>query len=155
MLNVSSSDDDSVDTDAAKNIGQISLSIWRVEKGERIPAMTFRTQLPQDEKVHERSKKAIAHRVGCVCWLVLHRSSGLIGVWCSFGEEKHYKTLYVQDCRYLDKTPLVTFIFIYRPLGESIIFRLPLTTIDVILLSRYSSSSWHRPSRRTQAPGFC
>jgi len=92
-------EDDTIGVTSGKDIGEISLSIWRVKlKGERRRKWKASTQLlpPQEEKVHEQSKKAFAHRVG-------------------FGEEST-KTEYLQGSVRLDKNPVVTFRFLYRPL---------------------------------------
>jgi hypothetical protein len=44
------------------NLGEISLRLWRTVMGKRQIAST-KSLPPEDQKVHERSKKALSHRV--------------------------------------------------------------------------------------------
>jgi len=48
---------------AVNNLGEISIEIWKVSMVAASPLHAI--QFPDDQKVHERSKKALAHRVKC------------------------------------------------------------------------------------------
>ncbi|KAF7981536.1 hypothetical protein HWV62_33123 [Athelia sp. TMB] len=91
-------DDDSVlDASLSSSLGDISLSIWRTKL---ISVREFGPEviLPE-QQIHERAKKAILHQV----------KLGDEEVRAS--EKNTYKT------KRLDKQPLVTFTFKYRPLN--------------------------------------
>ena len=65
-------DDTYLDTSSSHSIGEIKLFIHRTT----VPKVTAKQQatnrsLPHLQKVHERSKKAIAHRVEYVANLIL------------------------------------------------------------------------------------
>jgi len=47
---------------AMNNLGEISIEIWKVAIVAAVPP-AHAIQFPDDQKVHERSKKALAHRV--------------------------------------------------------------------------------------------
>lgn len=59
------SDDDSLlDSPATQNLGEIKLRIWAAEFKRRAkPKDLTDIQLPSNEKIHERSKKATTHHV--------------------------------------------------------------------------------------------
>lgn len=42
-------------------LGEVTIEIWRVAIGD--VATTYNVPLPEQQKIHERSKKALAHRV--------------------------------------------------------------------------------------------
>jgi len=80
-------------TSATADIGEIQLKIWRVVslgKGKHVAPLV-------EQKVHERAKKATSHRV-------------ILGDDVQRPSRKTYQT------KILDKEPLVTFVFKYRPL---------------------------------------
>jgi len=86
-------DDDSyLDTLASQNLGEINLSIWRGTIGP--PSNFVRDAIPEDQKIHERSKKALVH---CV----------------KFGEEQQVTRPFYGSTR-LDQAPVATFTFKYR-----------------------------------------
>jgi len=88
-------DDDSfLDHSASKDLGEIVLQIWRAAV---IGVGDCRPKIPDEQKVHERSKKATSHRV-------------------QFDAEVSTSYRAQLKTRYLDKEPLVTFIFKYRSL---------------------------------------
>lgn len=43
------------------NLGEITIEIWRVAAGAAVTS--YSVPIPDAQKVHERSKKALAHRV--------------------------------------------------------------------------------------------
>lgn len=54
---------------STQNLGEISVEIWHavpIGQGQHMP-----THLNGDQKVHESSKKALAHRIKYVCFLTL------------------------------------------------------------------------------------
>jgi len=90
-------DDDSyLDRQAAlTNLGEISVEIWRVAI---VPnAVPHGIQFPEDQKVHEKSKKAMAHRV-------------------KLGDDIFTPQKQPLGVKKLDGAPLVTFTFKYRSL---------------------------------------
>ncbi|KII84412.1 hypothetical protein PLICRDRAFT_167971 [Plicaturopsis crispa FD-325 SS-3] len=87
------------DTSALKNVGEIEIKVWRVTKGA-VRAASY-AAVPQSEKVHERSKKAMSHRVG----------------FESAKADRPAPATTV-DVNYVDKEPLVTFLFKYRSLDQ-------------------------------------
>ncbi|KAF7981534.1 hypothetical protein HWV62_33119 [Athelia sp. TMB] len=90
-------DDDSiVDASLSSRLGDISLSIWRIQLGsveEFCPEVT-----PQEQEIHERGMKAIQHRV-------------------KLGNEvsSFFDSNSVYCTKDIDSEPLVTFTFKYRP----------------------------------------
>ncbi|KIM80419.1 hypothetical protein PILCRDRAFT_822551 [Piloderma croceum F 1598] len=78
-------------------LGEISIKIWRVAVeigGARSDPSTI---FPDEQKVNEREKKALVHRV-------------------KLGEEVQATQSKVCTCAKLDSEPTVTFLFKYRPL---------------------------------------
>lgn len=62
MLRYISDDDSYLEQQVAvDNLGEISIEIWRV--AIIAASQTHGIPFPEDQKVHERSKKALAHRV--------------------------------------------------------------------------------------------
>jgi hypothetical protein len=60
-------DDDSLqDNGSAQALGQIELQVMRVEVTEtEAPQQNVYPQVPSvDDKIHERSKKMVSHRIG-------------------------------------------------------------------------------------------
>jgi len=89
-------DDTSFNQNASLHaLGEISIEIWRVEMGRAISDPN--TIFPEEQKVNERSKKALVHRV-------------------KLGEEVQAMQSPVCPCNKLDLEPAVTFVFKYRPL---------------------------------------
>ena len=69
-----SDDDTYLDASPSASIGEIKFGIFRTTvPKEKKRAKTF-TGLPHSQKVHERSKKAIAHRVKYVASLILYNT---------------------------------------------------------------------------------
>jgi hypothetical protein len=65
-------DDTYLDTPSSQSIGEIRLVINRTTVPEDVPKVQLPTvDLPLLQKVHERSKKAIAHQVKYVVSLTL------------------------------------------------------------------------------------
>ncbi|KZP09231.1 hypothetical protein FIBSPDRAFT_242273 [Athelia psychrophila] len=89
-------DDKFLDANPSTRLGDIMLSIWRVQ----VTSLKEAAQVtpPQEQHVHERTKKATMHRVKLGNET---QSSGII------------KKATTKD---LDKHPIVTFVFKYRPL---------------------------------------
>jgi len=77
------------------NLGEISIEIWRVSAVAMTQAHAI--QFPEDQKVHERSKKALAH---CV----------------KLGDEIFAPQRQPVQVKKTDIAPLVTFTFKYRSL---------------------------------------
>lgn len=68
-------DDTYLDTSSSHSIGEIKLDIFRTTLPDVSVTMQHQQvylPLPRSQKVHERSKKAIAHRVKCVVSLTLY-----------------------------------------------------------------------------------
>ncbi|TFK35790.1 hypothetical protein BDQ12DRAFT_687554 [Crucibulum laeve] len=87
-------DDDSyLGSASSENIGEILLEISWIEPGQK--SVLAGTKVPEAEKVHERSKKATAHRVG-------------------FGAEKYEAPQHGISVTILRK--IATFVFKYRAL---------------------------------------
>lgn len=63
VLTVYIDDDAYLAHPTSQHLGEISLAIWRIAVGLRSDA-TF-IPIPEDPKIHERSKKALDHRVKC------------------------------------------------------------------------------------------
>lgn len=57
---------------SAKNIGEISIEVWSVVLGRLVPNRISDTAVPTQQKVHERSKKAMPH---CVKYVHLDQVS--------------------------------------------------------------------------------
>jgi len=87
-------DDTFLDQHVSRDLGNITIKVWVIIEGidDR-----KREQAPDQLKVHERSKKAISHHVKLEA-----------EVPCTY--QPTYKT------RFLDKKPLVAFVFKYRQL---------------------------------------
>lgn len=90
-------DDVYLSTTSSKDIGEIRLKISQVKLGEMVGLCQQWNQSPMDRKVHERSKKMMAHRIG-------------------FGEEKVTSGLTKWQKTFHIET-LVTFVFKYRNLA--------------------------------------
>ncbi|KAF9232959.1 hypothetical protein BU15DRAFT_80647 [Melanogaster broomeanus] len=86
-------DEDEYVGKASKHLGQIQLSISRVDISQRMLAAN--AHVSGQGKVHERSKKAVSH---CV----------------SYGQEVKTEIKYAVSVRLLDAAPLATFVFKYR-----------------------------------------
>lgn len=71
-------DDTFLNNSISQRTGDISLKIKRVQVLSKAHINTHHDydlkSLPTNEKIHERSKKALAHRVGCALCLQLSRS---------------------------------------------------------------------------------
>ena len=120
-------DDDRYLEASPASIGEIKFEIFRTtihekskknaEKAKRQSTSSFRAP-PNSQKVHERSKKAIAHQVTYVASLTSYNTwhSNLIN---SYGTEiSREEAQYWQEkvsVNFVER--LVTFIFKYRPLG--------------------------------------
>ncbi|KAF7966197.1 hypothetical protein HWV62_39704 [Athelia sp. TMB] len=77
------------------NLGEIALEIWRVIPGA--PSDAYNIPIPDVRKVHERSKKALAHRV-------------------KLGDDVFAIQRPAISVRKIDRTPVAKFIFKYRSL---------------------------------------
>jgi len=87
-------DDDAFLDSASKDLGEISIQIWRIA----VAGINYKWgPAPVEQKVHERSKKATSHRVQLDAEVTRPHRNGRVA-------------------RRLDKEPLLTFIFKYRPL---------------------------------------
>jgi hypothetical protein len=80
---------------ASNNLGEIMIEIWRVAPIASTAA--GRMHFPEAQKVHERSKKALAHRV-------------------KLGDEVYAPQKPTLQVKKIDMVPLVTFVFKYRSL---------------------------------------
>lgn len=72
---------------------------------------------PQEQPVHERSKKATSHRVRWVyfmCFQADFLTRDRLGPETASGYHETTKT------RRLDTSPIATFIFKYRPIGKQL-----------------------------------
>ena len=70
-------DDTYLDASPSVSIGEIKFEIFRTtvpKKKKRAKRQDTFTALPHSQKVHERSKKAIAHRVKYVASLILYNT---------------------------------------------------------------------------------
>jgi hypothetical protein len=69
-------DDTYLDASSSQSIGEIKFIIERTTEPKTVTAAKNRTYvpLPHLQKVHERSKKAIAHRVRYVASLTLYKA---------------------------------------------------------------------------------
>ena len=69
-------DDTYLDASPSQSIGEIKFIIERTTEPKTVTANNQQTYLPLPhlQKVHERSKKAIAHRVRYVSSLTLHNA---------------------------------------------------------------------------------
>jgi hypothetical protein len=56
-------DDEYLNASSAQNLGEISLQFWRAIVVPYHPAHFSGHQIPEQLKVHERSKKGVPHRV--------------------------------------------------------------------------------------------
>ncbi|KZP16453.1 hypothetical protein FIBSPDRAFT_934624 [Athelia psychrophila] len=92
-------DDKFLDANPSTRLGDIMLSIWRVEVTGMHEAAQVTPPPPQEQHVHERTKKATRHRV-------------------KIGNEMQssYVKFMQVDTKDLDKHPVITFVFKYRPL---------------------------------------
>jgi len=79
----------------SNNLGEIMIEIWRVTP--IASAAASRMHFPDAQKVHERSKKALAHRV-------------------KLGDEVYAPQKPTLQVKKIDMVPLVTFVFKYRSL---------------------------------------
>jgi hypothetical protein len=99
---------------AVNNLGEISIEIWNVSMvaaASPLHTITF----PEDQKVHERSKKALAHRVKCeLSCLRLCDSADRL---CRLGEDIFTPQQQRIRVKQTDVAPLVTFTFKYRSFG--------------------------------------
>jgi len=91
------------------------------------PSTTF----PDEQKVNERSKKALVHRV-------------------KLGEEVQAMQAQVCPCKRLDSEPLVTFVFKYRPLE---ILKAHGIVPVVAGVKRGAGSSLDEPRVKREGPG--
>ncbi|KAK7471250.1 hypothetical protein VKT23_002657 [Stygiomarasmius scandens] len=91
-------DDDEYLETTNPGTGEIKLAIYECEITEKKPFRPSRFTGPQE--VHEESKKALEHQVG-------------------LGDERNSKWEYKHSVRTKDKKHLASFIFRYRPIGES------------------------------------
>lgn len=108
-------DDTYLDTSPSHSIGEIKLVIVRTTIPELIKEeQRMYQEPPQLQMVHERSKKAIAHRVKYVAILTLYNTLQLMAI-NSYGNEIPRPLMTVSSARPIER--LVTFIFRYRPLG--------------------------------------
>lgn len=100
---------------AHAELGEISLAIWPVN----VIGMGYQRKLvsAKGTMVHERSKKASSHCVGCVVLLHL-----IIQVTNdrSFGEEIRVPPQQVISVARVGTTPTTTFVFRYRPFGSCV-----------------------------------
>ncbi|KZP16452.1 hypothetical protein FIBSPDRAFT_958018 [Athelia psychrophila] len=88
-------DDKFLDTSPPLGLGDIVLSIYRIEITsirDRVPSAP-----PQEQQVHERTKKATVHRV-------------------KLGTEQTCASTRIFFGKHLDEHPIATFVFKYRPL---------------------------------------
>lgn len=72
---------------------------------------------PQEQQVHERSKKATSHRVQWVHFMYFQANTltiDILGAETASGFHETTKT------RRLDTFPIATFIFKYRPIGKQL-----------------------------------
>jgi len=93
-------DDDSLLDGVTSQLGEISIEIWRVAVVSFMPAHGI--YFPEAQKVHEKSKKALAHRV-------------------ELGDEVFAPQTQFSKVAKTDYAPLATFTFKYRSLGGSLI----------------------------------
>jgi len=88
-------DDTYLDNSSSSSVGEITLRIWRTAAPVVATDQRVYSKLPQRTKVHERSKKAVAHQV-------------------NYGNETIVPERKAYDAKVIER--LVTFIFKYRPL---------------------------------------
>ena len=112
-------DDTYLDASPSLSIGEIKLDIFRTTAPKVVAKENLKKRayfsLPPLQKVHERSKKAIAHRVKYVTSLSPCITLHILMLVSSYGS----KIPYLQNAMYsvTSVERLVTFIFKYRPLG--------------------------------------
>ncbi|KAJ7020003.1 hypothetical protein C8F04DRAFT_313665 [Mycena alexandri] len=86
-------DDDFLDAGAHKDLGLIKLEIWTINMARSKPYPNIAAA--EETKIHERSKKGVAHQI-------------------KFGEPVVHTTRNAAIVEYLERSPLVTFTFKYR-----------------------------------------
>ncbi|KIM74258.1 hypothetical protein PILCRDRAFT_80278, partial [Piloderma croceum F 1598] len=92
-------DDLLIDTSAADALGEISIRMWRTRTSPYTHTQSgslYFMKPPGELQLHERSKKLTSHHI-------------------KFGEEVSRPARIRVKYAYLDKEPIVTFIFKYRP----------------------------------------
>lgn len=96
-------------------MGDITLSVWRTDiiLIEEVP----RAAPPPEQLVHERTKKATRHKVKYVCF-ISPNSLKVNSMIRRLGTETQRKPTTSARTKDIDKQPLVTFVFKYRPIGE-------------------------------------
>lgn len=106
-------DEDQHLNSAHADLGEISLAIWPVS----VIGMGYRknTVSAKGTIVHERSKKASSHCVGCV--VLLHLVTQ-VTYDLRFGEEIRVPPQQVINVARVGITPTATFVFRYRPFGS-------------------------------------
>jgi hypothetical protein len=109
-----------LEASASADIGEICLKIWRKEllgQDEKYNSP------PAEQKIHERAKKATAHRVK---YVFINPSLEIICSWvcmhARLGDDVQRPYRKCIRAKTLDKDPLVTFVFKYRPLGAHVLF---------------------------------
>jgi hypothetical protein len=113
-------EDDTIDVTSGKVIGEISLSIWRVNLTRECQKWEASAHSPTGEGAWAVEKSFCPP---CGACLVRHHSNNLFTDRChshnSFGKEQSTKPVYHQSTQKLHRHPVVTFPFLYRPLGEN------------------------------------
>ena len=123
-------DDDTYLDTSPHSIGEIKLVIKRTTVAKVVPMGKRIISLAPPQKVHERSKKAIAHQVKYVAGLTMYNIKHLIPM-NSYGSEIKKLKKKKYSVKTLER--LVTFIFKYRPLGMVKIFPFPNLLLSVWL----------------------
>jgi len=106
----------STNLDNIKSLGEIKASIREVKIGGTIPAIF--ASVAEAEPVHERSKKAMAHRVKCVEAPFFYAPSVQLSV-CRFGKEEVVKPQNIVNLQsqITDLRSIAVFTFKYRSIG--------------------------------------
>lgn len=100
--------------ESSASLGEIQLDLWKaVDIG--LPAAPTFVSMP-GQKVHEKSKKALAHRVKYVVAGPDSRNVPRANMLQRLGEEQ-VATGRLFSTKYLEKTPAATFVFRYRNFG--------------------------------------
>jgi len=129
VLTASLDDDNYLSSSASTSIGEISLKLWRTILGK--PTVSSGAKIPEDQKVHEKSKKAFSH---CIKYELAFHAVIRAHTLTRFGETKQLsKAVESLSVEHLDREPFATFIFKYRSLGMDLTFVESLTDTDVVL----------------------
>jgi hypothetical protein len=134
-------DDKYLDSNASQNIGEIALKIWRVTVGRTMDVKhgwRHGKQMEDEQKVHEKSKKATTHRIKYVALRIpigsLFPPNQSVHLTyphaIRLGKEITGRRRRATTAHDMDSEPICTFIFKYRPLGA------PFACFPVMLLLR-------------------